>query len=115
MTGPGGIVGAGAGPVVARSGETADASDGRAISVQIGTLVVDGLNGSPSRGVHVGEALGPALERLFEQRGVPARWQAGLEVERLALAITDLPPDAADWRVIDALARALYRALDRGW
>jgi hypothetical protein len=86
-----------------------------AVSVQIGALVVDGLSGSPSRGVHVGQALGPALERLFEQRGVPERWQAGGAVESLALTIADLPPDAADWRVVDALARALYRALDRSW
>jgi hypothetical protein len=112
MNGPGGIVGAG--PVDARGG-TAEGGAGRAVSVEIGALVVDGLVGSPSRGVHVGEAVGPALEHLFEQRGVPPRWQSGVEVETLALTIADLPPDAADWRVVDALARALYRALDRGW
>ena len=112
MNGPGGIVGAG--PVDARGGTPGGGAE-RAVSVQIGALVVDGLVGSPSRGVHVGEALGPALERLFEERGVPARWQAGGAVESLALTIADLPPDAADWRVVDALAQALYRALDRGW
>ena len=119
MNEPGGAVGTGAvggsggtaggGAVGERSAAVAPAS------VQIGALVVDGLGGSPSRGVHVGEALGPALERLFEQRGVPERWRAGVEVESLSLTIADLPPDAADWRVVEALALALYRALDRSW
>lgn len=112
MNEPGGAVGTGA---VGTGRDTAGGSAVASVSVQIGALVVDGLGGSPSRGVHVGEALGPALERLFEQRGVPARWPAGVEVESLSLTIADLPPDAADWRVVEALALALYRALDRSW
>jgi hypothetical protein len=108
------MAGAGAGP--AGSGATPlGRGVASAVSVQIGALVVDGLVGSPSRGVHVGQALGPALERLFAQRGIPRRWQAGGAVESLDLTIADLPPDAADWRVVDAIARALYRALDRNW
>jgi hypothetical protein len=86
-----------------------------AVSVRIGSLVVDGLAGPPSRGALVGQALGPALERLFEQRGGPPGWRAGGALDSLAVTVDDLPPDAADWRVVEALSRALYRALDREW
>ena len=120
MRGSGEMSGAGAvgvgGSVVRDGGAARDiGSAASTVSVQIGALVVDGLSGSPPRGVQVVQALGPALERLFERQGVPECWQAGGELESLALTIADLPADAADWRVVDALARALYRALDRTW
>jgi hypothetical protein len=85
--------------------------------VEIEQLVFDGVALDPAKGRRVAALTEAALERLLRERGTSATMRgdgASLELEqRDHRAEMESPPAADEARWADALAKVLYRTIDR--
>lgn len=83
------------------------------LSIDIGSVSVDGLAGGARSGEAVGRGIERALGRLVESRGLPG----GLgplgprDVRSLSLPDLRLPANATDAQIAEAVAAALGRVL----
>ena len=85
--------------------------------VEIEQLVFDGVTLDPAKVRRVAALTEAALERLLRERGISAAMQgdgARLELDqRNSRTEMQSPPAADEARWADALAKALYRTIDR--
>ena len=82
------------------------------LSIEIGTVAVDGLPAGGRNGEAVGRGIGRALGRLIESRGLPAG--AGpRDVRSVSLPDLRLPANATDAQIAEAVAAALDRAIGK--
>lgn len=82
------------------------------ISVEIDHLVLDGIGVGPEGGPRFGRMLEQRLQRLLEQRGL-AHGLNGVSVPERVVPGLILPHDSGEQPIADALALALYGALNR--
>jgi hypothetical protein len=85
--------------------------------VEIEQLVFDGVTLDPAKGRRVATLTEATLERLLRERGISAAMRgdggsADLE-QRNRRAEMQSPPAADEARWADALAKVLYRTIDR--
>lgn len=82
------------------------------MSVDIGHVVLDGLQAAPQSPERLGRMTELALGRLLE-REVPSPGPENASLAEIVLPSAALSANTGDVEIAEALARALYRALRR--
>ena len=82
------------------------------LSIEIGSVAVDGLSGGASNGEAVGRGIERALGRILESRGL-SEGLSPRDVARISLPDLRLPANATDGQIAEAVAAALHRMLAR--
>jgi hypothetical protein len=82
------------------------------ISIDIGHVVLDGVQSEAINGERLGRMTQEALQGLLEQRGVPSGLTGG-DVRDIAAPTVNLPPRASEAQIAHELAQALYQAIVR--
>jgi hypothetical protein len=80
------------------------------MSVDIGHVILDGLQAAPQSPERLGRMTELALARLFE-RDVPSPGPENANIAEIVLPSAVLSANAGDAEIAEALARALYQAL----
>lgn len=78
------------------------------LSIEIGSVAVDGPSGGARNGEALGRGIELALGRLLETRGLTT---SPRDVARISLPDLRLPANATDAQITEAVAAALHRML----
>lgn len=80
------------------------------LSIEIGSVAVDGLSGGSRNGEALGRGIEGALGRILESRGLSEKLSPR-DVARISLPDLRLPANATDAQIAEAVATALHRML----
>jgi hypothetical protein len=80
------------------------------LSIEIGSVAVDGLAGGVRNGEAMGRGIERALGRILESQGLP-QGLSPRDVARISLPNLRLPANATDGQIAEAVAATLHRML----
>jgi hypothetical protein len=80
------------------------------VSIEIGSVVVEGASAAPRDGARFGRLTERSLGELLAERSAGEAWGSG-RIEALSVSALDLPSGMSDERMADAVARAIAGAL----
>jgi hypothetical protein len=82
------------------------------VSIEIGTVAVDGIPGGARDGAAMGRGIEGALGRLLQERRLSEGWR-DREAAKISLSGLRLPAHATDAQIAEAVAAALYESLGK--